>query len=230
MVAGKAVAGITGGTAGKDITLASRCATDIFSVTSPNGIAPPSICGTNTGDHMYVDASQACNDLNFLLGNMASGTTLASRSWSIRVTQLECGSSNLAPSGCTQYYYGSSTGLLKSYNFDGGYHLANQRQNICIRREKGNCRICYTTTGTEGYKTDFEVSGAGGMTNKFVTKSCCGYKADGMGTDRDCVIVPSVSLETTGKLLGLDNFCGQGGFGSKSTALDMTKAKTLCSK
>ena len=105
---------------------------------------------------VYVDASDACNDLNFLLGDTAAtGTTLASRSWSVRVTQYECGSQLLAPPGCTQYFYGDSTGSFQSYNYQGNYHLANQNQNICMRRERGNCRICYSAPTVD----DFQVSG-----------------------------------------------------------------------
>ena len=40
---------------------------------------------------------------------------------------------NLAPDGCTQYFFGSTTDLVKTYNFDGGQHLASQDQNICVR-------------------------------------------------------------------------------------------------
>ena len=173
---------------------------------------------------MYVDSSKACNDLSFLLGSTASGTTLATRSWSVRVTQLECGSDLLAPSGCTQYYYGSSTGTVQSFNYDGGQHLANQQQSICFRRERGNCRICYTTQAIK----DFQISSAGGMASKFVTKSCCGYKGDGMGVERDCVIIPSLS-STKGQTQVFQNICGMGGLGTKSEALDDTKVKTLCS-
>ena len=86
---------------------------------------------------MYVDADQACNDLAFLLGDTANGASLASRSWSVRVTQYDCGSPNLAPSGCVQYLYGNQNGVFQSYNYGGGYHLADQRQKICFRREKG---------------------------------------------------------------------------------------------
>ena len=39
-----------------------------------------------------------------------------------------------------------------------GYHLANQEQNICIRREKDYCEICYSTVAN----IDFGVSGGGG--------------------------------------------------------------------
>ena len=77
-----------------------------------------------------------------------------------QVTQYSCDFPNLAPDGCTQWYFGSTTAQVQSYNFDGGQHLANQDQNICIRRERGNCRICWATAAD----TDFAVSGltAGG--------------------------------------------------------------------
>jgi hypothetical protein len=37
--------------------------------------------------------------------------------------------------GCLQYFYGVSSGIVNSFNFNGKpqYHLANQRQTICIR-------------------------------------------------------------------------------------------------
>ena len=104
---------------------------------------------------VYVDASDACNDMNMLLGNQATGTTVGQRNWSVRVTQYECGSELLAPPGCTQYYYGQNTGTFQSYNYQGDYHLANQRQNICFRRERGQCRICYSTSAA----IDFQISG-----------------------------------------------------------------------
>ena len=34
------------------VSTATQCLTDQFSVTNPNGAAPPVICGTNTGEHM----------------------------------------------------------------------------------------------------------------------------------------------------------------------------------
>ena len=58
---------------------------------------------------MYVDASEACNELVFLLGDRAFDTDLSTRSWSVRVTQLECGSNNLAPAGITY--------ILEKYQF-----------------------------------------------------------------------------------------------------------------
>ena len=83
---------------------------------------------------MYVDASEFCNDLNFQLGSSAVGTTLATRTWSVKATQYSCDYNNLAPSGCTQYFFGGDgTGTVQTFNFAGGQHLANQNQNICVR-------------------------------------------------------------------------------------------------
>ena len=36
---------------GKPVSLATQCLTDTFSLTGPSGSAPPTICGTNTGEH-----------------------------------------------------------------------------------------------------------------------------------------------------------------------------------
>merc|ERR1739848_397638 len=52
------------------------CKSDTFSITGAPHI--PTVCGTLTGEHMYIDASQ-----------------------------ISCGDSNLAPSGCSQYYWGT---------------------------------------------------------------------------------------------------------------------------
>lgn len=223
---GKATMGIvgSGAAAGKDINKASKCLTDSFTVTNPSGSSPPTICGINSGEHMYVDSTTACNDLAFILGQSAIETTLATRSWSIRVTQYACDYSNLAPAGCTQYFWGDGTGIIKSYNWDGSYHLADQNQVACVRREKGNCRICYATAAY----TDVQVSSS--TADKFMTKSCCGYKGDGMGTDRDCIIIPSLSNKSDSKQLIFSNFCGQGGLATKSSVLDATKTKTICTK
>ena len=56
------------------------------------------------------------------------------------MTQYDCSYQNLAPSGCTEYYFGDTTGTISSYNFNSGngYNLANQNHKICIRSEGKN--------------------------------------------------------------------------------------------
>ena len=99
---------------------------------------------------MYVEASDACNILSFQL----AGT--GKYAWEIKITQLDCFSNELAPTGCTQYHFGEISGTVQSFNYVGGTHLANQNQLICIRRELNMCRICYATAMA---KNVFDISG-----------------------------------------------------------------------
>ena len=58
------------------------------------------------------------------------------------MTQYSCDYDNLAPQGCTQYFFGAqkTTDIVKTFNYDGGVHLADQNQQICVRRERGVCK------------------------------------------------------------------------------------------
>merc|ERR1712226_1455074 len=126
---------------------------------------------------MYLDASEACNDISFLLGSNGVGTTTPTRQWSVKISQYSCNYNNLAPEGCTQYFFGSSVDTVQTYNFDGGQHLANQEQAICVRRERGNCRICWTTA----QDSDFMISGtAANMGYTKTALGCCGYGTNGV--------------------------------------------------
>eukprot|EP00095_Tigriopus_kingsejongensis_P011400 maker-scaffold68_size422247-snap-gene-3.21 protein:Tk11400 transcript:maker-scaffold68_size422247-snap-gene-3.21-mRNA-1 annotation:"hypothetical protein GUITHDRAFT_74010" len=181
---------------GADQASASQCLTDSFSATNPGGSLPPTICGMNTGEHskefqsrqkaellrgiaflVYLDASECCNDLTFMLGSEGNAGSLVNRQWSIKVpksphfippssrvslpndgivmscarsdyflrfidghngvgaiTQYSCDYENLAPKGCTQYFFDTDgVDTVQTYNFQGGAHLASQNQNICVR-------------------------------------------------------------------------------------------------
>ena len=65
------------------------------------------------------------------------------RQWLIKITQYSCGFPNLAPVGCLQYFYGSPSGVVKSFNFDGGMHLANQvgLKFVTVFENHSKCRI-----------------------------------------------------------------------------------------
>lgn len=194
---GKTTSGELGSAAANEVNDVGRCITDHFSITAPGseGIAP--LCGTNTGYHMYVDASNDCNTLSFQLG--ASGSAM--REWSIRVTQYACDYENLAPKGCLQYFFDTAgTGTLESFNRANKVHLADQNQNMCIRREAGNCKICYSHA-----TDDFKLSTAT-MKNS-ASSHCCGYGMDGMGSDYDCVIIPDATKKDDGATTK-DRQCG----------------------
>ncbi len=86
---------------------------------------------------VYFDASDACHNLDFQLGPSAVNiAAVATRSWDIKISQYSCGYENLAPTGCTQYHYGTgATDYVYSFNYGTGsnLHLAEQHQIICVR-------------------------------------------------------------------------------------------------
>merc|ERR1719427_224464 len=120
---------------------AGNCDTDSFSVTSPGGKAPPLICGVNTGQHMYIPASDQCNQLTSNFGSASTATTSA---FTIKITQIECSSKRLAPSGCLQYFTGD-TGTIETFNYNsaGGTLLASHDYSACVRNGRTFCAICY---------------------------------------------------------------------------------------
>jgi len=219
------------GAAGKPVTTMGQCLTDTFAVTAPGGVAPPVICGQNDGQHIYVDASADCNLLSFQLAGMGT------RMWEIKVTQYSCEFNNLAPPGCLQYYYGVTPGVdnqdmpatkgqVESFNFAGKIHLANQNQNICIRRELNRCRICYSAANG-----NFDVSSKAADDMGVAGKEalCCGYGADGMKTTGyDCVIIPGALKGTANNMdVMASEFCGRQ---LATAALGAAKpAATVCS-
>lgn len=216
-----------GGIAVADTT---QCLTDTFSVT--NQVSVPVICGTNTGFHVYLDASDACHSLDFQLGNVATGvSTAATRSWSIKVNQYSCDFENLAPAGCTQYHFGSSgTNYIQTFNYQSGSgkHLADQRQVICVRRETGNCKVCWTADAA----ADVGVSGFTNIAKGIILGTmCCNYGEDGKKIiatkgGYDCIMIPG-ALKATDSALVSPKICG-----SKMgliTATGTTSA-TVCSK
>jgi hypothetical protein len=125
------------------------CVTDTFFINSPYGRSTPTICGVNTGQHMYVDTTDGeCVDAHYGLG----GGTSSTRALDIRVSQFVCGDEMGGPTGCLQYYT-SSSGKIRSFNFPDltpgasvGYkyvHLSRQHYKACIRKNSGKAYICY---------------------------------------------------------------------------------------
>ena len=85
----------------------------------------------------------------------------------------------------------AGTGTLRSFNYDGSVHLANQQQVACVRREQGKCKICwYASTATDVAVSQF------GTTAQGITKDnfCCGYGTKGgdsiVGQVYDCLMIP----------------------------------------
>jgi len=189
-------------------TWTTQCNADQFTVSgkSPTN-SVPTICGLNTGEHIYVDANvQDCNVLNFQFSGGVIGTKPNSRGvtsrttpkWDFTIYQYECGFPNSAPPGCLQYLYGPVTGKIKSFNYAAAtVHLANQNQKVCIRRERDYCWGCFHT---DGIAITFEIGGTHAATTAFTFPGLpCGYnaeetdnvgKASKQAPGYDCVIIP----------------------------------------
>merc|ERR1711971_184198 len=133
--------------------LVGDCVDDQFSITGGNTAGTPTICGTNTGYHMIVDADPSGNTCHKALFNIG-GTTSTSRSWDIKITQYACGDYDSSGwPGCLQYYTATASNI-QNFGFPPTItavtskvtHLSNQHYDICIRRGSGYCYICYSPT------------------------------------------------------------------------------------
>jgi hypothetical protein len=184
-----------------------QCVTDAFCVSSP-GTPPPVICGENSGMHMYVDADgMTCNSLSF------SWMTYNSQRWNIKVSQIECGSTMMAPKGCLQYYT-EDTGTLKSFNYAKSIHLADQYYDICVRPNAKKCKTCYY----EKADGDFQVSKVGKAFNVGSQHMSCNavellpnlkttLLAGNFQLGNDWVTI--VNGATSAGAIAADRFCGQ---------------------
>eukprot|EP00095_Tigriopus_kingsejongensis_P012190 maker-scaffold521_size146803-snap-gene-0.14 protein:Tk12190 transcript:maker-scaffold521_size146803-snap-gene-0.14-mRNA-1 annotation:"hypothetical protein KGM_18655" len=100
---------------------------DTFDVTTNTGSNIPTICGQNTGQHIYVDIGNLASDTAQL--NFAFNGASNNRQWEIKVTQIPCNTQGHPNGcGCLQYHTGL-TGRLTTFNFlpTNDNHLANQQ-------------------------------------------------------------------------------------------------------
>merc|ERR1712183_471295 len=95
-----------------------------------------SICGTNTGYHMYTEFGATSTDsITMTLTYGSSGLTTA-KTFNILARQISCTASYKAPTDCTQYFTGVA-GNVQSYSY--GQLLKSQYYTNCIRTEAGYC-------------------------------------------------------------------------------------------
>jgi len=207
------------------------CAVDTFTVSSPGGKAPPSICGTNTGEHMYVPASDNCNTLSANIGSASTATTSA---FTIKVTQIECSSKTKAPGGCLQYFTGS-TGTINTFNFqsNAGQLLNDQDYSACIRSERTMCTTCY-------YSTQFTLSVFNGIAaiGKLGFDTKCGYPGTAPGAlnggGYDYIEIPNGQCDSPVSnaitpTVSADRYCGTELNCAKDASAAGTPANTVCS-
>ncbi|XP_071534346.1 uncharacterized protein [Panulirus ornatus] len=161
-----------------------QCLNDRFTVSG--GTPVPTICGTNTANHMYVDLGPGATAPS-VLTFVTMGPSFE-RKWKVKVTQIPCNSDYTAPTNCLQYYQGV-TGQIKSFNFDltTGLQLANQDYTVCIRTEKNFCGIQYMACAdtVNANSQSFTITGS--------TNSPVGSLVGAASCENDWLTIPCVS-------------------------------------
>lgn len=126
------------------------------------------LCGTLTGQHIYVE-NDGANPAATL--NVDTSATTFARTWKILVRTIECNSPSKAPGGCLQYFTGTS-GNVKSFNSGtSGALIDNLLYAVCLRREAGMCsytvRQARSATGAtpDAFQVGTGTAGAVGAAN-----------------------------------------------------------------
>jgi len=120
------------------VTTTAGACTDSFTALGQTGKTVPSICGTNTGYHMYVEFGATSTDTIALTHTL--GSTTSTLKWNILAQQIPCTATYRAPTDCLQWFTGS-TGTVYSYNHQGGQLTNGLEYTNCIRTEDGFCGI-----------------------------------------------------------------------------------------
>lgn len=90
---------------------------DSFVATGATGLATPTICGLNAGQHIYLDFGPSSTAQATLAFTFATTSTITTqRQWDIRASQIPCGSNYRPPVGCLQYHTGL-TGSFQTFNY-----------------------------------------------------------------------------------------------------------------
>jgi len=145
---------------------------DILTITTNTQQAVPEICGTNSGQHVYLDLGRQAADtatLAFTFGGTTAAARAANRYWDIKVTQIPCNSNYDPPNGCLQYHTGID-GRITTFNWGGTQHLRNQNYRICIRQEEGYCCAVFMQCSATAFRIN--ASPVAGWTQAGVATDC----------------------------------------------------------
>ncbi|XP_057367125.1 uncharacterized protein LOC130688187 isoform X2 [Daphnia carinata] len=158
-------------------------------------------CGFNTDQHFYVELAESGTNsrhVDFKVNTKAAGFPYR---YSMIVNQINCDlpSPDKAPTGCFQYF-NSRSGVIKSFNFEGGQYWNNQNYRICIRSISDSCTL--SLSSTEG---DFGIQKA--ISRRVPAKRAgVGIKA----CPRDYLLIPGTvqSEEKSQSGESNDRYCG----------------------
>jgi len=127
-----------------------ECNNDTFTISGSASTTLPTICGVNTGNHMWVDTRGAPGPykLNFNFGNVDYD-----RRYRIRVIQY-CDESQCPPRNCLQYFT-ETMGTVCSFNNVASTTTANGAASsqglnnlnyaVCFKDHEGLCDVALTS-------------------------------------------------------------------------------------
>ncbi|XP_031617542.1 uncharacterized protein LOC116337263 [Contarinia nasturtii] len=124
-----------------------NCVDDQFYIAGQNlNNLIPTLCGINSGQHLYIEVSNSM-DRRVFLSILTS--SVAARGFNIRIQQLK---DSLAPNNCLQYYT-ETDGWFQTFNYDDTSmyvtnrvpsYFNNLNYVICIKRQWNYCSTTYT--------------------------------------------------------------------------------------
>ncbi|XP_064541255.1 uncharacterized protein LOC135430497 [Drosophila montana] len=195
------------------------CSTDALTI-SGGASQVPTICGENSGQHVYVDFN-GVGSITISVATSASYTF--NRQWQFQLRMIGCTSATLAPAGCLQYHMGSS-GNIASFNYvsaassalnsigvQGTRQLASMRYGICIRKATGICSITYSQVSSDAYS--FTMTNDVGAVDPTLLATSAVQSQD---CTTDYIIIPAPTQSGTN--LPSDRFCGLGLVSTTSAA------------
>ncbi|XP_077529247.1 uncharacterized protein LOC144141581 [Haemaphysalis longicornis] len=123
------------------------CNVDSFMVRSTVGENLPQLCGENNGQHLYVDMGRQSG--NPVVLSVISRGGKRPRRWRIKISMIQCGSLDIVPPGCLQYFR-SPSAIVRSFNYGQPVdskvrYLSGLRYSICLRVEENFCSIKWET-------------------------------------------------------------------------------------
>merc|ERR1711860_236602 len=136
------------------------CGTNTLTIDGPTARDPPVLCGTITGQHIYVENGRSKDDTTLTFAQQGAAST-----WNIKVMQIECESVMRAPDGCLQYYTGNGGSFKSLIRGDNLRMLQQTFYNICFRREENMCEIDYSVTTAGSFQLGAGVNAGKAITN-----------------------------------------------------------------
>ncbi|KAJ1524906.1 hypothetical protein ONE63_009765 [Megalurothrips usitatus] len=211
-----------------DLTLAQPdanglCRNDFLTV-SAGSFPLPRICGSNTGGHMYVDIPNGTNSIVISVDTDVG--VRFTRTWNIRITQIEATNPSHAPPGCLQYYQDTAN-TISSFNYGttanpavgatpmGTREIANLDYSVCVRPAAGYCSIEWSQLADDPYS--FTISSDTDGLDNTVLGACAACVScaragtvdaalTGAACDGDFIVIPDPIQNML--LAPSDRFCG----------------------